>query len=89
MARLRTAKDGHPYLTHGYPVLDQFGQLDVRFSTYQLYDTAESLLREAGLQEGASLPREPIYEVAYIGVAGLAKAATTGMGGRLKEPRQE
>jgi hypothetical protein len=40
MARLRTAKDGHPYLTHGYPVLDQFGQLDVRFSTYQLYDTA-------------------------------------------------
>jgi hypothetical protein len=58
MARLRTAKDGHPYLTHGYPVLDQFGQLDVRFSTYQLYDTAESLLREAGLQEGASLTEQ-------------------------------
>jgi hypothetical protein len=27
---------------------------------------------------------KPIYEVAYIGVAGVAKEATTGVGGRLK-----
>jgi hypothetical protein len=29
-------------------------------------------------------PKKPIYEVAYIGVAGVAREATTGMGGRLK-----
>jgi hypothetical protein len=28
--------------------------------------------------------RRPIYEVSYIGVAGVAKEATTGMAGRLK-----
>lgn len=67
MAKLRIAKDGHRYLTHGYPVLGSAGQLDTHFSTYQLYPGAEWLLREAGLEEGASIPREMFYALLVDG----------------------
>jgi hypothetical protein len=67
MARLLFAKDGHPYLKHGYHVLDQFGGIDAAFSTYQLYDGAESLLREAGLRERSSVPRPTFYALLIDG----------------------
>jgi hypothetical protein len=35
-------------------------------------------------RKGKARKPKPIYEVSYIGVAGVAKDATTGMGGRLK-----
>jgi hypothetical protein len=67
MARLRVAKDGHRYLTHGYPVLDPAGRHDTQFSTYQLYPGAEWLFREARLEEGASIPRETFYALLVDG----------------------
>lgn len=36
MAKYKIARDGHPYLTQGYPVLDKHAADDVRFCTYQV-----------------------------------------------------
>ena len=61
MAKLQFARDSHPYLTHGYPVLRPDGREDRGFATYQVYPRAEKLFEAAGIVAGESVPRETFF----------------------------
>ena len=52
MAKYRIAKDGHPYLTHGYAVLDAKQNDEVRFSTYQVNTGRERVFEQSGFVDG-------------------------------------
>ena len=67
MARYRIAKDGHRYLTHGYPVLDKRDQEDVRFSTYQVNTGAERAFDRAGFVDGDKVSEEVFYALLLDG----------------------
>jgi hypothetical protein len=67
MARYRIAKDGHPYLTHGYPVLDNRGRDDVRFATYQVNAGAERVFDRAGFVDGDKVSEEVFYAMLLDG----------------------
>src|SRR5688572_17783508 len=60
MAKLYFARNSHPFLRHGYEVLDNL-EIETRFCTYQFYPRAEDLVREAALGEGSSIPRPTFY----------------------------
>jgi len=61
MAKYKIAKDGHPYLTHGYALLDERGQETARFATYQVNPGAERLFERVGFEEGDSVSQETFY----------------------------
>jgi hypothetical protein len=67
VARYKIARDGHPYLTQGYPVLDQRGEDDVRFSTYQVNPGAERLFEQAGFEDGDKVSEETFYALLLDG----------------------
>jgi hypothetical protein len=67
MAKYKIAKDGHPYLTQGYPVLDKRGQDDVRFCTYQVNAGGERVFELAGFAEGDRVPEEVFYALLLDG----------------------
>ena len=67
MARYKIARDGHPYLTQGYAVLDQRGEDDVRFSTYQVNPGAERLFEQAGFEDGDKVSEETFYALLLDG----------------------
>ena len=67
MARYRIAKDGHPYLTHGYPVLDAKGHDDVRFSTYQVNTGGERVFERAGFVDGDRVSEETFFALLLDG----------------------
>jgi hypothetical protein len=67
VARYKIARDGHPYLTQGYAVLDQRGEDDVRFSTYQVNPGAERLFEQAGFEDGDKVSEETFYALLLDG----------------------
>jgi hypothetical protein len=67
MATFNIARDGHRYLTRGYPIINERGQEDTRFCTYQLEPRAERLFDEAHFEEGESVPRETFYALLVEG----------------------
>ena len=67
MARYRIAKDGHPYLTHGYRLLDNHGQDDVRFSTYQVNTGGERAFEQAGFVDGDKVSEETFFALLLDG----------------------
>jgi hypothetical protein len=67
VAKYRIAKDGHPYLTHGYPVLDKRAPDDVRFSTYQVNAGAERVFYRAGFVDGDKVSEEVFYALLLDG----------------------
>jgi len=67
VARYKIARDGHPYLIHGYPVLDKRGQADFRFSTYQVNRGAERLFEQAGFEDGDKVSAASFYALLLDG----------------------
>ena len=67
MATYSIARDGHPYLIHGYPVVDHCGGENCRFCTYQLNPRAEHLFEKASFEEGDSVSRETFYALLVEG----------------------
>jgi hypothetical protein len=67
VARYKIAKDGHRYLTQGYPVIDKRGQDDVRFSTYQVNTGAERVFDRAGFEDGDKVSEETFYALLLDG----------------------
>jgi hypothetical protein len=61
------ARDGHPYLTRGYPIVDKRGREDVRFCTYQLNPRAEHLFEKLRFEDGEIVPRETFYALLVEG----------------------
>jgi hypothetical protein len=67
MAKLKIAKDFHPYLVQGYEVLDALGA-ETHFSRFQLHSRAETLFREAGmLKDSTTIDRPPFYALLLDG----------------------
>lgn len=67
MATYNIARDGHPYLTHGYPIVGDRGEEDVRFCTYQLNPRAEHLFEKARFEEGDVVSKETFYALLVEG----------------------
>jgi len=67
MAKYRIAKDGHPYLTHGYPVFDAKQHEDVRFSTYQVNTGGERVFDRAGFVDGDRVSQETFFALLLDG----------------------
>jgi hypothetical protein len=67
MAKYKIAKDGHPYLTHGYALLDESGRETARFATYQVNPGAEHLFERVGFEEGESVSQETFYALLLDG----------------------
>lgn len=67
MARYKIAKDGHPYLTHGYALLDERGRETARFATYQVNPGAEHLFERLEFQEGDTVAAETFYALLLDG----------------------
>lgn len=67
MARYNVARDGHPYLTHGYPIIDVNGTGDTRFCTYQCNPGAERLFERAHLEDSDRIPKETFYALLVEG----------------------
>jgi hypothetical protein len=67
VARYKIAKDGHPFLTHGYPLISERGQETARFATYQVNPGAEHLFERVGFEEGDKVPQETFYALLLDG----------------------
>jgi len=67
MARYNIARDGHPYLTHGYPIINNDGREDTHFCTYQCNPGAERLFERAALEDGGRIPKETFYALLVEG----------------------
>jgi hypothetical protein len=67
VARYKIARHGHPYLIHGYPVLDKRGQDYVRFSTYQVNSGAVRLFEQAGFEDGDKVSEATFYALLLDG----------------------
>jgi hypothetical protein len=67
MAKYKIARDGHPYLTQGYPVLDKHAADDVRFCTYQVNAGGERVFERAGFVDGDRVPEEVSYTLLLDG----------------------
>jgi hypothetical protein len=67
MAKLHFKRNGEPYLTHGYPIIDKRGQEDTRFCTYHLNPRAEHLFERAGVLEGDRVLKETFYALLVEG----------------------
>ena len=67
MARYKIAKDGHPYLTHGYPLIDEGRREIARFATYQVNPGAEHLFERVGFEEGDKVSQETFYALLLEG----------------------
>ena len=69
MARYKIPKDGHPYLIHGYPVLDKRGHDDVRFSRYRVNPGAERLFEQAGFEDSDKVSGKPSMRYFSTGIS--------------------
>jgi hypothetical protein len=67
MARYKIAKDGHPYLSHGYPVFDKKARDDVKFVVYQVNAGAERVFERSGFVDGDKVPEEVFYALLLDG----------------------
>jgi len=66
MAKLKTAKDGHFYLTQGYQVLKTAGK-EVKFAGYNVETGAERVFVRFGFVDGDRVPEEVFYALLLDG----------------------